>query len=45
MNELFSQLLQHSGKSLNSILCGVHKAHSAQHVYFKLLHSWRGELF
>ena len=45
MNKLFSQLLQHSGKSLNSILCGVHKAHSAQHVYFKLLHSWRGELF
>ena len=45
MNKLFSQLLQYSAKSLNSILWGVHKAHSAQHVYFKLLHPWWGELF
>ena len=38
------QLSKYLQKYLNSIVCGFGKAHSTQHVLFKLLHAWQKEL-
>ena len=37
-------MLEYTESFLNHILCGFRKAHSTQHVLFKLLQSWQKEL-
>ena len=41
---IYDQLRAYMDLFLNKLLCGFRKAHSAQHVLFKLLHSWQKEL-
>ena len=41
---IYNQLGEYVDLFLNKLLCGFRKAHSTQHVLFKLLHSWQKEL-
>ena len=41
---LYDQLREHLQKYLYILLCGFQKAHSTQHVLFKLLQAWLEEL-
>ena len=40
----YNQLSEYSNNFLNEALCGFRKAHSTQHVLFKLLQSWQKSL-
>ena len=41
---IYNQLSKYSENFLSHILCGFKKAHSTQHVLFKLFQSWQKEL-
>ena len=41
---IYNQLGKYMGTFLNKLLCGFRKAHSTQHVFFKLLQRWQKEL-
>ena len=41
---IYNQLSEYSINFLNEVLCGFRKAHSTQHVLFKLLQSWQKSL-
>ena len=41
---IYDQLSEYLENYLNSILCGVRKAHSTEHDLFKLLQAWQEEL-
>ena len=41
---LYDQLSEYLEKYLNTLLCGLRKAHSTQHALFKLLQTWQEEL-
>ena len=40
---IYGQLSQYLDKYLNSLLCGIRKAHSSQDALFKLLQAWQEE--
>ena len=41
---MYDQLYEDAEISLNKILCGFRKAHSTQHVLFRLFQKWQKEL-
>ena len=41
---MYDQLYEYAEAFLNELLCGFPKAHSAQHVLFRLLQKWQKEL-
>ena len=41
---MYDQLYEHTETFLNKLLCGFCKAHSTQHVLFRLLQKWQKEL-